>query len=83
MFNLFKKSNLEQSKVDEDFYNENTSYKVAIILDGKVVDVITCNARMCAILTSNPTLIGFSSKIEDANNIKPGWTFKDGIFRQP
>jgi hypothetical protein len=61
----------------------NDQYRVAFIVDDRVVEIINCNARFAAILTSGPTAVAFKSDLEDASFVKLGWKYEDGIFKEP
>lgn len=78
---MFIKKTLRKKEA-QDFISNNALYKVALIIDEKVIDIITCNERLCAILTSNPTIIGYPSDADGVENIKPGWKYSNGVFQE-
>lgn len=52
---------------------------IAFIIDDEVVEIMHCQPKLAAILLSEPQII----KINDGEYPKPGWKYKDGIFKEP
>ena len=52
--------------------------KIALIIDGEVVDIISCQPRLAAILLSEPLIIDASNK-----DIMRGFKYEDGKFINP
>jgi hypothetical protein len=44
---------------------------VALVIDGKVMDVIGTTDRMHAVLTSNPTIVNLGSDAQKATSLVP------------
>jgi len=44
---------------------------VALVIDGKVMDVMGTTDRMHAILTSNPTIVNLGSDAKEATSLVP------------
>lgn len=61
----------------------NSTHKLAIILDGEIVEIITCNEALCAIMTSGPVIIGYPADAPGADKIKIGWKYENDTFIQP
>jgi hypothetical protein len=70
---------------------ENT-YKTALVIDGKVVETMSTDERLWAILNSNPTLVDFTNitfpnrVTEDGDHqvvITTGWNYDGTTFTPP
>ena len=60
--------------------------KLALIIDGEVVDILHTQDRLAAILLSNPTVVDITDVKNDSNSeIYPGWTYDstDYTFTPP
>lgn len=57
--------------------DNNVPYiKIALILDGQVVDILHTQDRLAAILLSDPTVVDITDIKNDSNSdIYPGWTY--------
>ena len=56
--------------------NPIPSIKLALILDGEVVDILHAHDRLAAILLSEPTVVEMTDANVDASNvIYPGWKY--------
>lgn len=75
---MFFKTKLSKIKKIEN----DTKYHVVFVIDDEVVDIIRCNLRLFAILTSNPTAVGF---VPEPGGTVPqvGWQYKDNEFKPP
>lgn len=51
-----------------------TLNKIAIIIDGTVVDFLQCDDRFAAIMLSSPTIIDLTHKVDDNTNVM-GWKY--------
>ena len=52
--------------------------KIALILDGEVLDILHTHDRLAAILLSNPTIVDITDvKNESNSEIYPGWKYND------
>lgn len=71
--NKFKNNNI---KPKDDF--TTVTERVAFIIDDEVVDVISCQPRLAAILLSEPIIL-------DVNyiNVSPGYKYINGEFVPP
>ena len=65
---MCKKKSIQKAKPTKDGFNEPKQmhsdtpvYKVAVILDGQVQDVIRTEARMAAMLLSDPIFVDISN----------------------
>ena len=54
---------------------------VAIVIDGKVMDVIGTTDRMNALLTSNPTIVNLGSNAQKAMSLVPEQCTYDATTR--
>lgn len=60
-------------------FGETKIYSIAIILDGKVQDIVRAEIRLAAMLLSEPTLVDIT---EDHSHPRIGWIYnsEDGTF---
>jgi hypothetical protein len=67
--------------------DNNVPYiKIALILDGQVVDILHTQDRLAAILLSDPTVVDITDVNTDSNSaIYPGWAYDatTGAFTPP
>jgi hypothetical protein len=56
--------------------NPLPNIKLALIIDGEVVDILHAHDRLAAILLSEPTVVEITDANSEANSaIYPGWTY--------
>ena len=67
--------------------NKDAPFKVAFVIDGKVVDILNTQARLAAILLSEPVIVDLSNLEDDAGHIPNIMGFdydaKTGKFTPP
>ena len=71
---------------------EENSFKIAYVLDGKVVETLHTNERLWAIIMSNPTVVDFTNitfpdePFEDGTRqvgVTAGWSYNGTEFIRP
>jgi len=78
-FNKFKKEKKISDKAKEELNMLTITERVAFVIDGEVVDVISCQPKLAAILLSEPLIIDVNNKKE----ITTGYKYQDGEFIAP
>jgi len=58
------------------------THRVALVIDGEVVDMVVAEPRHAAILTSNPTIVDVTSLPEDKRPYV-GWKYDGKTFTAP
>lgn len=78
-FNKFKKEKKISDKNRKELNMLTITERVAFVIDGEVVDVISCQPKLAAILLSEPLIIDVNNKKE----VAPGYKYEDGEFLAP
>ncbi len=85
-FDLFKKKDHQHDHGSNIAHNHGTEpptgvpiYTIAVILDGKVYEVLRAQEKLADIFLSNPTFILVD---EQTNQAKIGMEYKDGKFTE-
>ena len=86
-FNVFKKYYIWRGRLQQEYLLDNNiapdvstiSENIAFVIDDEVVEIIHCQPKMAAILTSEPLII----PIESGIIVKPGYKYINGVFKEP
>lgn len=66
-------SDVESSDAPPQIVSLDNPHKLALVIDGVVQDMLTCDMRLAAILLSSPTILDVSEIRNDANIL--GWEY--------
>lgn len=75
---MFKKKHVKASPVKESFDNiqnpfgETKIYSIAIVLEGKIQDIVRAEVRLASMLLSEPILVDIT---EDHSHPAIGWEY--------